>query len=74
MPKDVYAVIGALVRTEITRTHNQPPHPSAEEAAVREEIAAPKPPALVAASPAPVRRRLHTRATAILRRLAAIPG
>ena len=73
MPMDVYAVIGALVRTEITRTHQQPPHPPRNSAAVRDEIAAPEPPA-ASASPAPVRRRLRTRATAVLRRLAAIPG
>ncbi|MCZ4513841.1 hypothetical protein O3Q52_38045 [Streptomyces sp. ActVer] len=68
MPKDVYAAIGALVRTEVARTHTQPPHPSTEDAAAREEIVAPKSP------PEPVRRRLRSRATAALRRLAAVSG
>ncbi|MFF1291688.1 MULTISPECIES: hypothetical protein [unclassified Streptomyces] len=73
MPKDVYAVIGALVRTEITRTPNQPPRPSAEEAVAREEVVAPKR-AAAATSPESVRRRLSARATAVVRRLAAICG
>ena len=73
MPMDVYAAVGALVRAEIAYTHTQPPHPPADDAAVREEIVAAKPPA-AAASPEPVRRRLRTRATAGLRRLAAVSG
>ncbi|MEU0720523.1 hypothetical protein ABZ498_25490 [Streptomyces lavendulocolor] len=32
MPMDVYAVVGALVRAEITRTHTAPTQPAPPEA------------------------------------------
>ncbi|ALV33231.1 hypothetical protein [Streptomyces sp. CdTB01] len=73
MPIDVYAAVGALVRAEITRKHTQPVHPPTQQAAARTEDVAPKP-TIAAVSQAPARRRLRTRATAVLRRLDAVSG
>ncbi|WP_330324570.1 hypothetical protein [Streptomyces pseudovenezuelae] len=52
MPMDVYAVVGALVRAEITRTHIAPTQPAPPEA-----DAAP-PTRLVAADVSPASRAL----------------
>ncbi|ALV33526.1 hypothetical protein [Streptomyces sp. CdTB01] len=73
MPMDAYAVVGALVRAEITRTHTQPTRPPTPEAAAPDEIITPKPTA-AAASPTPARGYLRTRVTLVLRRLTAVGG
>ncbi|MFF7166884.1 hypothetical protein ACFZBP_36820 [Streptomyces sp. NPDC008086] len=73
MPGDVYAAISALARAEITRTLTQPACPPAKEAATPDEIVTARSSAEVASS-AHSRRRLRTRATAVLRRLVAVRG
>ncbi|MFE7891185.1 hypothetical protein [Streptomyces sp. NPDC057412] len=73
MPRDVYAAIGALARAEIARAHTQHACPPVKEAATPDEIVTPTSSAEVASS-APSRRRLRTRATAVLRRLVAVCG